>query len=76
MKVAVIGAAGWVGRAVLEGFAGRHEVRAFDFSPESWEQYAQYDGEWEEGVRWERGSHRRSTIFRTARFSAASIRRR
>ena len=47
MKVAVIGAAGWVGRAVLEGFAGRHEVRAFDFSPESWEQYAQYDGEWE-----------------------------
>jgi len=47
MKVAVIGAAGWVGRAVLENFAGRHRVRAFDYSPESWEKYRELDGEWE-----------------------------
>ena len=47
MKVAVMGAAGWVGRAVLENFAGRHQVRAFDYSPESWEKYRELDGEWE-----------------------------
>ena len=47
MKVAVIGAAGWVGRAVLESFAGRHEVRAFDYSPEAWEVYRRFDGDWE-----------------------------
>ena len=47
MKVAVIGAAGWVGRAVLENFAGRHEVRAFDYSPEAWDMYRTYDGDWE-----------------------------
>ena len=47
MKVAVMGAAGWVGRAVLENFAGRHRVRAFDYSPESWEKYRELDGEWE-----------------------------
>ena len=47
MKVAVIGAAGWVGRAVLENFTGRHEVRAFDYSPEAWEVYRRFDGEWE-----------------------------
>ena len=47
MKVAVTGAAGWVGRAVLENFAGRHQVRAFDLSPEAWETYRQYDGGWD-----------------------------
>lgn len=47
MKVAVIGAAGWVGRAVLENFAGRHQVRAFDYSPEAWEVYRRFDGDWE-----------------------------
>ena len=47
MKVAVIGAAGWVGRAVLANFAGRHEVRAFDYNSEAWEVYRQYDGDWE-----------------------------
>ena len=47
MKVAVIGAAGWVGRAVLENFAGRHEVRAFDCSPDAWEVYRRYHGDWE-----------------------------
>jgi nucleoside-diphosphate-sugar epimerase len=42
-----MGAAGWVGRAVLENFAGRHEVRAFDQSPEAWENYRKLDGEWD-----------------------------
>ena len=46
MKVAVIGAAGWVGRAVLENFAGRHQVRAFDRSPDVWEVYRRFDGDW------------------------------
>ena len=47
MKVAVLGAAGWVGRALLEDFAGRHQVRAFDYSPEAWSVYRQFDGDWE-----------------------------
>ena len=32
MKVAITGAAGWVGRAVLENFTERHQVRAFDYN--------------------------------------------
>ena len=47
MKVAVFGAAGWVGRAVLENFAGKHEVRAFEINPEAWDVYRDIDGEWE-----------------------------
>ena len=47
MKVAVFGAAGWLGRAVLENFAGKHEVRAFEISPEAWDACREIDGEWE-----------------------------
>ena len=47
MKVAVIGAAGWAGRAVLENFAGRPQVRAFDYDPKAWEVYQRFDGDWE-----------------------------
>lgn len=47
MKVAVIGAAGWVGRAVLENFAARHQVRAFEYNPAAWEVYRKFDGDWE-----------------------------
>ncbi|MBB29965.1 MAG: hypothetical protein CME25_13805 [Gemmatimonadetes bacterium] len=47
MKVAVIGAAGWVGRAVLENFAARHQVRAFEYNPAAWEGYRKFDGDWE-----------------------------
>ena len=47
MNVAVMGAAGWVGRAVLENFAGRHRVRAFDLGLDAWEAYRQFDGNWE-----------------------------
>ena len=35
MKVAVFGAAGWVGRAILDNLSGRHQVRAVDLSPEA-----------------------------------------
>ena len=44
MKVAVFGAAGWVGRAVLKNFAGRHDVRAFEINPEAWDTYSRFDG--------------------------------
>jgi nucleoside-diphosphate-sugar epimerase len=47
MKVAVFGAAGWLGRAVLENFAGKHEVRAVEINPEAWDVYRDLDGEWE-----------------------------
>ena len=47
MKVVVFGAAGWVGRAVLAHFAGRHEVRAFETEPQAWDRYRELDGEWE-----------------------------
>ena len=50
MKVVVFGAAGWGGRAVLENFAGKHDVRAFEYAPEAWETYADVDGpEWDGG---------------------------
>lgn len=47
MKTAVFGAAGWLGRAVLANFAGRHEVRAFDYSPKAWENWNDIDGQWQ-----------------------------
>ncbi len=50
MKVVVFGAAGWLGRAVLENFAGKHEVRAFEYGPQAWEAYSDVDGgEWDGG---------------------------
>jgi len=49
MKVAVFGAAGWLGRAFLSNVSGRYEVRACDLGPQAWEAWAEIDGEWEEG---------------------------
>ena len=49
MKIAVFGAAGWLGRAILSNLTGRHEVRALDLSPEVWEHGNDLDGEWNEG---------------------------
>lgn len=49
MKVAVFGAAGWVGRAILENLSGCHEVRAVDLFPEAWDSCKDVDGEWDEG---------------------------
>ena len=46
MKIVVFGAAGWLGRAILANLEGRHEVRAFDRSPEAWDAWADVDGDW------------------------------
>src|SRR4051812_40053660 len=45
MKIVVFGAAGWLGRAVLANLEGRHTVRAFDRSPEAWQEWADVDGD-------------------------------
>ncbi|SVC24705.1 uncharacterized protein METZ01_LOCUS277559, partial [marine metagenome] len=44
MKIAVLGAAGWVGRAILKSLEGRHQIRAFDLGPKSWEADGPWDG--------------------------------
>ena len=49
MKTIVIGAAGWLGRAVLENLRGRHEIRAFDLGPEAWKAWGETDGAWDPG---------------------------
>ncbi len=46
MKIAVFGAEGWTGRAVLANLEGTHDIRAVVFSPESWEQWEDIDGKW------------------------------
>ena len=45
-RIVVFGAAGWVGRAVLENLKGRHEIRASDFGPGAWASYEDVDGTW------------------------------
>ena len=47
MKILVIGAAGWQGRALLANLVGRHTVRAFDQSMDAWNVWADVDGEWD-----------------------------
>ena len=49
MKVVVFGAAGWTGRAILENLSGRHEIRAADYNPESWNEWSDVDGTWDGG---------------------------
>lgn len=44
MKIAVLGAAGWVGRAILKSLGRRHQIRAFDLGPESWGADGPWDG--------------------------------
>ena len=51
MKVAVFGAAGWLGRALLANLAGRHDLCAFDLGPKAWEAWRETDGDWEGGKR-------------------------
>jgi dihydroflavonol-4-reductase len=46
MRVIVFGAAGWLGRAILQNLEGRHTVRAFDRGPEAWDAWADIDGDW------------------------------
>ena len=47
MKVAVFGAAGWLGRAIIANMAEKHDVRAVDFSAESWNSWDDVDGVWQ-----------------------------
>ena len=44
MRVVVFGAAGWVGRAILENLGGLHEVRAFDRSEDAWSAAGEWTG--------------------------------
>ena len=46
MRIVLFGSAGWLGRAILAGSAGRAEVRAFDRGPEAWEEWHDLDGDW------------------------------
>ena len=36
MNITVLGAAGWLGRAILENLSVHHDVRAVDVGPEAW----------------------------------------
>ena len=47
MKILVMGAAGWTGRAVLANLEGRHTIRAFDRSSDAWNKWEDIDGKWE-----------------------------
>ena len=49
MKIAVFGAAGWTGRAVLSALAGRHSVRAIDRDAEAWQAWTDVDGPYSSG---------------------------
>jgi len=49
MRIAVFGAEGFTGRAVLENLADKHEIRAASFSPEAWAEWQGEDGEWRDG---------------------------
>ena len=47
MKVVVFGAAGWLGRAILNNLeAAGHQVRAVDHSAEAWSAWEDVDGPW------------------------------
>ncbi|MEE2833390.1 MAG: NAD(P)-dependent oxidoreductase [Candidatus Latescibacterota bacterium] len=47
MNIVVFGAAGWVGRAVLENLRAHHHVRAVDHSETAWESLGDIDGDWQ-----------------------------
>ena len=47
MRIVVFGAAGWVGRAIVENLSDGHEVRACDRSAEAWEVGEKIDGTWD-----------------------------
>ena len=46
MKIAVFGAAGWTGRAVLANLRGVHEVLSYDLNEDVWQAWQDVDGEW------------------------------
>ncbi|MBT5872860.1 MAG: NAD(P)-dependent oxidoreductase [Candidatus Latescibacteria bacterium] len=44
MNIAVFGAAGWLGRAIIENLAAHHDVRAVDRNPDAWEEGGPWQG--------------------------------
>ena len=47
MRIAVFGAAGWVGRSVLGNLrAHNHHVRAIDYDESAWGGFGDIDGDW------------------------------
>ena len=46
-RIAVFGAAGWVGRAILANLEGKHAIRAVDHGPEAWKTYEDVDDPWQ-----------------------------
>ena len=47
MKVAVFGAAGWLGRAIIANMQAHHDVRAIDYGPDAWRSWEDVDGSWD-----------------------------
>ena len=47
MKVAVFGAAGWLGRAIIANMQAHHDVRAIDYGPGAWRSWEDVDGGWD-----------------------------
>jgi len=43
MRIALFGAAGWLGRAILSRSGNRAEIRAFDRGPEAWDEWRDLD---------------------------------
>ena len=46
MRIAVFGAAGWLGRAILSNLVKQHEVEAFDRDSDAWHAWQDIDGDW------------------------------
>ena len=47
MKVAVFGAAGWLGRAIIANMQAHHDVRAIDYGSDAWRSWEDVDGGWD-----------------------------
>ena len=47
MRVAVFGAAGWLGRAIIANMKAGHDVVAVDLSPSSWGNWNDIDLNWD-----------------------------
>ncbi|NSW57560.1 MAG: NAD(P)-dependent oxidoreductase [Armatimonadetes bacterium] len=68
MKIAVFGSAGWLGRAILSGAGERAQIRAFDRSPEAWDEWRDVDGDWPGEI-----VHGDITDFQTVRDTVAGM---
>ena len=46
MRVAVFGAGGWLGRAIISNVQASHDITAVDLSACSWDKWNDVDPEW------------------------------